>query len=105
MKPLLSASITNCAKRFWRPKPIQRPYPKIIIGGGGRPVLRIAGKHADVANITLQLRRSGGFRAADLTAFDEKRLKERAGFLRDEAVKQDAPATRWRLATSPRASP
>ena len=70
------------------PKPIQKPYPKIIIGGGGRPVLRIAAKHADVANITWEVGRSGGFRAADLTAFDENRLKERAGFLRDEAVKQ-----------------
>jgi probable F420-dependent oxidoreductase len=69
------------------PKPIQKPYPPIIIGGGGRPVLRIAAKHADVANITWEVGRSGGFRAADLTAFDENRLKERADFLRDEAVK------------------
>jgi probable F420-dependent oxidoreductase len=69
------------------PKPIQQPYPKIIIGGGGRPVLRIAAKHADVANITWEVGRSGGFRTADLTAFDENRLKERAGFLRDEAVR------------------
>ena len=69
------------------PKPIQKPYPPIIIGGGGRPVLRIAARHADVANITWEVGRSGGFRAADLTAFDENRLKERAGFLCDEAVK------------------
>ncbi len=69
------------------PKPIQKPYPPIIIGGGGRPVLRIAARHADVANITWEVGRSGGFRAADLTAFDETRLKQRAGFLRDEAIK------------------
>jgi hypothetical protein len=31
--------------------------------------------------------RSGGFRAADLIGFDDDRFKERAGFLRDEAVK------------------
>ncbi len=70
------------------PKPIQKPYPKIIIGGGGRPVLRIAARHADVANITWEVGRSGGLPAADLTGFDENRLKERAGFLRDETVRQ-----------------
>jgi alkanesulfonate monooxygenase SsuD/methylene tetrahydromethanopterin reductase-like flavin-dependent oxidoreductase (luciferase family) len=70
------------------PKPIQKPHPKIIIGGGGRPVLRIAAKHADVANITWEIGRSGGFRAADLTGFDETRFIERGAFVRDEALKQ-----------------
>ncbi len=70
------------------PKPIQKPHPPIIIGGGGRPVLRIAARHADVANITWEVGRSGGFRAADLTGFDEARFKERAEFVREEAIKQ-----------------
>jgi probable F420-dependent oxidoreductase len=80
------------------PKPIQKPHPPIIIGGGGRPVLRIAAKHAGVANITWEVGRSGGFRAADLTGFDEDRFKERASFLRDEAVK--AGRTRDAVAVS-----
>jgi probable F420-dependent oxidoreductase len=70
------------------PKPVQKPYPKIIIGGGGRPVLRIAAKHADVANITWEVGRSGGFRAADLTGFDEGLFKQKVDYLRDHAVTQ-----------------
>lgn len=70
------------------PKPVQQPHPKIIIGGGGRAVLRIAAKHADVANITWEVGRSGGFRAADLSGFDEDRFMERAKFVNDEALKQ-----------------
>src|SRR5262249_9572586 len=30
------------------PKPVQRPHPPILLGGGGKGLLRIAAKHADV---------------------------------------------------------
>src|SRR6267154_1754991 len=33
------------------PKPIQKPCPPIIVGGGGKGLLRIAAKHADYLNL------------------------------------------------------
>lgn len=33
------------------PKPLQRPHPPIIIGGGGPKVLGIAGRHADIIGV------------------------------------------------------
>ncbi len=33
------------------PKPVQRPHPPILIGGGGKRVLTLAGKEADIVGI------------------------------------------------------
>jgi probable F420-dependent oxidoreductase len=38
------------------PKPVQRPHPPIIIGGGGRRVLSIAAREADIVSINPNLR-------------------------------------------------
>jgi probable F420-dependent oxidoreductase len=59
-----------------RPKPVQRPHPPILIGGGAKRVLTIAGREADIVginpsivsgNVDADAARSG---AADVT--DEK---------------------------------
>jgi alkanesulfonate monooxygenase SsuD/methylene tetrahydromethanopterin reductase-like flavin-dependent oxidoreductase (luciferase family) len=36
---------------FCNPKPAQRPYPPVLIGGRSAPVLRVAAEHADLWNI------------------------------------------------------
>lgn len=38
------------------PRPTQRPRPPIIIGGGGKRVLSIAARHADIVSINVNLR-------------------------------------------------
>lgn len=38
------------------PKPVQQPGPPLLIGGGGRKVLTLAGREADIVGINLNLR-------------------------------------------------
>jgi probable F420-dependent oxidoreductase len=38
------------------PKPVQKPYPPILVGGGGPKVLRLAGREADIVGINANLR-------------------------------------------------
>jgi probable F420-dependent oxidoreductase len=37
------------------PKTVQRPHPPIMIGGGGKRVLRFAAKHADIISVNFSL--------------------------------------------------
>jgi probable F420-dependent oxidoreductase len=38
------------------PKPVQQPHPPLLIGGGGRQVLSMAGRHADIVSVNPSLR-------------------------------------------------
>lgn len=38
------------------PRPCQQPWPPIIIGGGGRRILTLAARHADIVSINVDLR-------------------------------------------------
>jgi probable F420-dependent oxidoreductase len=38
------------------PKPVQRPHPPLLIGGGGKRVLSLAGREADIIGINANLR-------------------------------------------------
>jgi probable F420-dependent oxidoreductase len=38
------------------PKPVQRPHPPILVGGGGPRLLRLAGREADIVGINPNLR-------------------------------------------------
>ena len=37
------------------PKPVQRPYPPLFVGGGGRRVLTVAGREADIVGLSPRL--------------------------------------------------
>jgi probable F420-dependent oxidoreductase len=39
-----------------RPKPLQRPHPPIFVGGGGRRVLSVAARQADIIGLNIDLR-------------------------------------------------
>jgi probable F420-dependent oxidoreductase len=42
------------------PRPVQRPRPPLILGGGGKRVLSIAARHADIVGINVNLREGTG---------------------------------------------
>jgi probable F420-dependent oxidoreductase len=64
-----------------RPHPVQRPHPPIMIGGGGRRVLSLAGREADIVSIS-----SVPFVARDADGLAPQEVAERRiGFVRDAA--------------------
>src|SRR5947209_8113592 len=51
------------------PSPIQKPYPPIYIGGGGKRILSVAAREADIIGLTAILKPGGkDFNMADITA-------------------------------------
>ena len=52
-----------------QPKPVQRPHPPFVIGGGGTKVLALAGREADIVGINANLK--GGKADDPATASDE----------------------------------
>ena len=41
------------------PKPVQKPYPPILIGAGGRRMLTIAAREADIIGLTVKVQANG----------------------------------------------
>ena len=66
------------------PKPVQAPHPPLLIGGGSRRVLELAGAVADIAGIDASMRdhRRRGSALLDLT---ESRVAEKLGIVRAAA--------------------
>ncbi|MGZ4691533.1 MAG: TIGR03621 family F420-dependent LLM class oxidoreductase [Acidimicrobiia bacterium] len=59
------------------PKPVQRPHPPIVVGGGGPKVLALAAKHAQIVGINANLSAGTGthpdsIRSLTAEATDEK---------------------------------
>jgi probable F420-dependent oxidoreductase len=64
-----------------RPRPVQRPHPPIMIGGGGPRVLSLAGREADIVSIS-----NVPFVARDADGLDPQAVaRRRIGFVRDAA--------------------
>lgn len=67
------------------PKPLQRPHPPILIGGGGPRVLRLAARHADVVGVNANLAAGevgrGAYESMSAEAVDAKiaTIREAAG--------------------------
>lgn len=73
------------------PKPVQRPHPPLIIGGGGPKILAVAARHAQIVGVNANLRAGDGMhpdsvRSLTAAATDEKvtRLRDAAGATFDD---------------------
>ena len=69
------------------PKPVQKPHPPILLGGGGKGLLRIAAKHADVVNIISDSGKPGYISLAEVAKLTDESFRDKIKFLRDEAAK------------------
>lgn len=66
------------------PKPVQRPWPPLLIGGGGQRVLSIAGREADIVGINGTLT-SGIIGAEALATMTDAAVTEKLGWARAAA--------------------
>ena len=65
-----------------RPTPVQRPHPPILIGGGGRRMLSLAARQADIVSLNLRTTSDGGLDFSSLTA---EATLEKVGWVREAA--------------------
>jgi probable F420-dependent oxidoreductase len=71
-----------------RPKPTQRQGPPLLIGGGGKRVLGIAAREADIVGINATLT-SGAIGAEALTSMTAAAVDEKVGWVRAAAGERD----------------
>jgi probable F420-dependent oxidoreductase len=62
--------------------PAQQPHPPIFVGGGGRRILEIAAREADIVGLDLKGRRDGRI---DVPQVRAERVAERVNFVREAA--------------------
>jgi probable F420-dependent oxidoreductase len=72
------------------PKPVQAPHPPLLVGGGGKRVLGIAAREADIVSVHCNLRRGelDESAASDLAA---ERVAEKVGWVRAAAEEAGRP--------------
>jgi probable F420-dependent oxidoreductase len=66
------------------PKPVQQPHPPLLIGGGGKRVLRLAGREAQIAGINANLR-AGTSGTHSINDFTPDKIAEKIGWVREGA--------------------
>jgi alkanesulfonate monooxygenase SsuD/methylene tetrahydromethanopterin reductase-like flavin-dependent oxidoreductase (luciferase family) len=80
-----------------RPKPVQKPHPPILVGGGGKRVLGLAGREAQIVGFAPRIgAKVSGFRSCTFEATREKVrwVREAAGPRFDEIELNTYPAFR-----------
>lgn len=65
------------------PRPAQQPRPPIMIGGGGRKLLSVAGRQADI--VQLMPSNPGGKSLLDATQYSAEAIEEKIGWIADAA--------------------
>ncbi len=67
------------------PKPVQRPHPRLFVGGGSPRVLRLAGREADIVGINASLH-AGELGAHAVRDLSVERVAEKIGWAREGAT-------------------
>jgi len=65
------------------PRPVQQPRPPIMIGGGGKKLLSVAGRQADI--VQLMPSNPGGRSLLDASQFSADAIEEKIAWIRDAA--------------------
>jgi probable F420-dependent oxidoreductase len=65
-----------------RPKPVQKPHPPFLIGGGGRRTLTLAGREADIVGLAPRI---GKDRKVDARSLTFEATVEKIGWVREAA--------------------
>lgn len=66
------------------PKPVQRPHPPILVGGGGRKMLTLAAQTADIVGLNVDMR-SGSIGVHSGPSATAEATHEKIGWIRDAA--------------------
>lgn len=67
------------------PLPVQRPWPPILIGGGGKRVLSIAARHADIVGINGTLT-AGAVGPEALQSMTAEAVDDKVAIVREKAI-------------------
>jgi probable F420-dependent oxidoreductase len=104
LRSLWTTEETTFAGEFYRfdkailwPKPVQRPHPPILLGGGGKGLLRVAAKHADVVNIISDAGRPGYISLENVAKLTDDAFTSKVKFLRDEAARHGRDGKKIRI--------
>jgi probable F420-dependent oxidoreductase len=69
-----------------QPKPLQRPRPPILVGGGGKRILSLAARAADIVSIIPRARPEGtGQQSADWSTATEAATRQKLAWIREAA--------------------
>ncbi len=66
------------------PKPVQQPHPPVLVGGGGRHLLRLAGREADIVGINPNLR-AGAITGDALQTSLAEQTRQKVDWIREGA--------------------
>jgi probable F420-dependent oxidoreductase len=66
------------------PKPVQKPYPPILVGGGGRRVLSLAAREADIVGVNFNLA-PGAVNQEVMATGDATSTEEKMRWIREAA--------------------
>jgi probable F420-dependent oxidoreductase len=90
MKRLFSEEEVTFEGRHYRmkqaqlgPKPVQRPHPPFLIAGGGREILSLAGREADIVGIVAMFGRDGRVKEHREVTFEA--MAEKVAWVREAA--------------------